>query len=121
MILVAFAGLLGGTGVYLAYAAAHVESTDGLRAAAEMAMVHAVVVIGLVLVARQSAIAIVWKGLALAMLVGAGLFAGDVGLSTLSNIQLPRFTAPIGGVLTMIAWAGVFIAGLSDAWMGRRQ
>ncbi|MEO1543520.1 MAG: DUF423 domain-containing protein [Pseudomonadota bacterium] len=118
MILIALAGLLGGGGVALAAIAAHVEDTVAIRAAAELAMVHAVGVIALVAFAKHAKYQVVWSIVTTAMLIGAALFSSAVTLASLADLRPIPGAAPIGGSLTILAWVGVFAAGVME-WMGK--
>ncbi|KUO58069.1 MAG: hypothetical protein APF80_08570 [Alphaproteobacteria bacterium BRH_c36] len=114
-VLIAIAGLLGAAGVALAAAAAHVAAGDPVRAAAEIAMVHAAAVIGIVAYAFHSRSGAVWRWIAAAMLSGAALFSTTVGLGALIDFRPLPMLAPIGGSLTVIAWTAVAIAGFIEA------
>lgn len=114
-IAIAVAGLLGAGGVALAAAAAHVAAGDAVRAAAEIAMVHAAASIAIVAYASHSRSPAAWRGIAAAMLLGAGLFSTTVGLGALADLRPLPMLAPIGGSLTIIAWIGVAIAGVIEA------
>ncbi|MEO1207178.1 MAG: DUF423 domain-containing protein [Pseudomonadota bacterium] len=118
MILIALAGLLGGSGVALAAIAAHVQDTVVIRAAAELAMVHAVAVIALVAFAKNAKYTVIWTIVTAAMLVGAALFASAVTLASLADFKPIPGAAPIGGSLTILSWVGVFAAGMME-WMGQ--
>lgn len=120
MILVALAGLLGAAGVALAAVAAHVEDSVALRAAAEMAMVHASAGVGLVALQRSGGVrfAWVWSLVTAGLVLGAGVFTGAVASSSLAEFRIPN-AAPIGGSVTILAWFGVFVAGLVE-WFGQR-
>lgn len=118
MIFVALAAILGGGGVTLAALAAHVEDSVAIRAAAELAMVHAVAVIALVAFARHNVrYSVVWSVVTAAMLIGASLFTSAVALAALADLRPIPGAAPIGGSLTILSWLGVFVAALLE-WMG---
>ena len=114
--LIAVAGLLGGAGVGLAATAAHVQGSDALRVAAELAMVHAVAAIGLVAVAGRSHRPRLWNSIAGAMLLGAGIFSGSVSLGVLADLRQMSMLAPLGGPLTILTWLAVSVTGLME-WM----
>jgi len=114
-ILIAAAGILGAAGVSLAAAAAHVASGEAVRAAAELAMVHAAAAIGLLAFAHQSTRPARWRWIAAAMLLGAALFAATVALGALADFRPFPVLAPVGGTMTIIAWAAVAIAGIIEA------
>jgi uncharacterized membrane protein YgdD (TMEM256/DUF423 family) len=117
--LIAVAGLLGGAGVALAATAAHVNGADALRAAAELAMVHAAAAIGLTAVAGQSRRPWLWNAIAGVMLLGAVLFVASVSLGVLADLRPLPMLAPLGGSLTILTWLAVGVAGLME-WMSSR-
>ena len=114
--LVVVAGLLGGAGVALAAAAAHVDGSDALRAAAELAMVHAAAGLAIIAISLHVGRTWLWQTIVGTMLIGATLFVGTVGLGVLAEFRPLPMLAPLGGSLTMLAWVGVSIAGLIE-WM----
>lgn len=109
--LMAVAGLLGALGVSLAAAAAHVTGGEAVRAAAEIAMVHAAAVVGLSAFAPHASRPRLWGCAALAMLVGAALFSGTVSLGELAGTRPLPILAPIGGSLTILAWIAIAFLG----------
>ena len=112
--LIALAGVLGAAGVALAAVAAHVDGSEALRAAAELAMVHAVAgltIVGISLHARWPRL---WRTIAGIMLIGAVFFVSTVSLSVLAEFRPFPMLAPVGGSLTILAWVGVSIAGLIE-------
>ena len=112
--LIAISGLLGGAGVTLAALGAHAGGADALRAAAELAMVHAAAVIGLVAVSGQATRPWLWQTIAAVMLLGAVLFVGTVSLGVLADLRpLPKL-APTGGSLMIATWVAVAVAGLLE-------
>lgn len=115
VILIIVAGLLGASGVGLAAAAAHVTDSAALRAASEIAMVHAVAVIGLLALSNHAANQKLWLMVSAAMALGAVLFTGTVALGVLADFRPIPALAPIGGSLTILSWIGVAIAGV---WEG---
>lgn len=120
-LLIAFAGILGAAGVSLAAAAAHVASGDAVRAAAEIAMVHAAAVIALTAYAHHANGPAKWRWIAAAMLLGASLFSATVGLGALADFRPLPMLAPIGGSLTILSWLAVAIAGIAEAATAARS
>jgi uncharacterized membrane protein YgdD (TMEM256/DUF423 family) len=110
-LLMAMAGLLGALGVSLAAAAAHVSGGEAVRAAAEIAMVHAAAVVGLTAFVPHTGRPRLWGWAALAMLVGAALFSGTVSLGELAGLRPLPVLAPIGGSLTILAWIAIALLG----------
>lgn len=115
MILVALSGLLGAAGVALAASAAHVEDSTALRAAAELAMVHAVAGIAVSLVAGRSGLRFptLWAIAAYGLVLGAGVFTAAVAGGVLADIRVPM-VAPVGGSLTIMSWLGVVVAAVAE-------
>ncbi|MDX2288645.1 MAG: DUF423 domain-containing protein [Hyphomicrobiaceae bacterium] len=114
-LLVALAGLLGASGVGLAAAAAHVTGGEAVRAAAEIAMVHAAAVVALVAFAGQTVRPALWRAVAAIMLLGAVMFTAAVASGSLLNFKPIPALAPIGGSLTIASWLAVTIAALWSA------
>lgn len=112
MMLVALAGLLGAAGVSLAAMAAHVEDSVALRAAAELAMVHAVAGIAVASFAGRQGVAfpLFWTIAGYGLVLGAGLFTAAVSGGVLADFRPLPMAAPVGGSLTIIAWLGVVVA-----------
>jgi uncharacterized membrane protein YgdD (TMEM256/DUF423 family) len=113
-ILVIIAGILGGCGVSLAAAAAHVSDSTALRAAAEISMVHGAAILALAAFANQSKSPLIWNLAGIAMALGATLFTGTVALGVLADFRPLPALAPIGGSLTILSWFGVVVAGLRE-------
>ena len=111
-LLIVLAGLLGASGVSMAALAAHVSDSTALRAAAEMAMVHAAAGIGLTAFSMHTSRAGTWTFVAGALLVGAALFSGTVALGVLADFRPLPVLAPIGGVLTILSWIAVALLAL---------
>ncbi len=118
-LLIALAGLLGASGVALAAAAAHVSGGEAVRAAAEIAMVHAAAVVALTAYSWQSGSPTVWRVVAAAMLFGAALFTAAVAAGSLMNFRPIPSLAPIGGSLTILSWLGVTATALWEARQAR--
>ncbi len=114
-VLIAIAGVLGATGVSLAAAAAHVASSEAVRAAAEIAMVHSAAAIGISAFAPHTTLPAMWRWIAAAMLLGAALFTATVGLGALGDYRPIPILAPVGGTLTILAWVAVAVAGIFEA------
>jgi uncharacterized membrane protein YgdD (TMEM256/DUF423 family) len=115
-LLIAIAGLLGAAGVSLAAIAAHVADSTAIRAAAELAMVHAAAVVGLVAISHHRPKSSAWLAVAGAMLTGAVMFTSSVALATLADFRPIPALAPIGGTLTIISWVAVTIVAIWE-WL----
>ena len=99
------AGLLGAGGVADAALATHAGGGGPLAAAAEIMMVHAAAIVGLVALRRGDPTMprLVGK-IALAMGLGAGIFGADVTLLTFAGSRLFPMAAPIGGTVLIASW-----------------
>lgn len=99
------AGLLGAGGVTDAALAMHVTGGGPLGSAAEIMMVHAAAIVGLVALRRGDRFApnIVGK-IALAMGLAAAVFGADVTLVTFTGSRLFPYAAPIGGSVLIATW-----------------
>lgn len=105
------AGLMGAAGVALAAVAAHRVPTPAMASAAQMLMVHAVAVLAISAWAvRSNAAGGWWRVAARVMLLGVGLFAGDIVLRGFEVGSLLPMAAPVGGSLTILAWVLVAAA-----------
>ncbi|MBU2580711.1 MAG: DUF423 domain-containing protein [Alphaproteobacteria bacterium] len=114
-LIVATAGLLGAAGVSLAATAAHVDGAVALRAAAEMALVHAAAAIAIVAYANHARRPGVFRWIATAMLAGALLFVSSVSLGVLADFRPLPALAPVGGTVTIVAWLAVFLSAIFEA------
>lgn len=112
-IVIILAGLMGAGGVALSAAAAHGGGGSNLGAGANMLLFHAAAVVA-VAAARSSgalhADLAFWAALGLA--VGACFFAGDLALRAFAGTRLFPMAAPAGGVVMMLSWLVVALAGL---------
>jgi uncharacterized membrane protein YgdD (TMEM256/DUF423 family) len=112
-LLIMFAGLMGAAGIALAAASTHAAPGPGLDSAAYMLLFHAAAVAALVGLLDRG---LVWRPLGLAaaagLVLGAGLFSGDIALRALAHARLFPMAAPTGGIVMMAAWLAVAIAGL---------
>jgi len=110
-ILTAIAALFGCAGIVLAAAGAHARPGTGLDSAGHMLLFHAPAVI--------AACAGIAAGLisrpigliaAIALLIGAGLFAGDLALRAYAGHRLFPMAAPTGGMVMIGGWALLAVA-----------
>ncbi|MFO1118218.1 MAG: DUF423 domain-containing protein [Beijerinckiaceae bacterium] len=103
LVLAALAALMGAAGVASAAAASHASADPRLAVLAQMLMVHGVAVLALVALGRTLPTAgFVWA--ALAMALGACLFAGDLAARHWLGDRLFPMAAPLGGGLTILSW-----------------
>jgi uncharacterized membrane protein YgdD (TMEM256/DUF423 family) len=113
-ILIALTGLMGAAGIMLTAAGAHSKPGVGLDSAGYLLLIHALAVIGGVLLARQG---IILRPLGLIVLwgfvVGAALFGGDVAARAYLGSRLFPFAAPSGGLIMIASWLTLIAAALA--------
>ena len=115
--------LMGGAGVVLAAAAAHLgpalQPGAGLDGASLLLLIHAAAVLAAAGLIPQR---LLWPPLALlaiaGFILGAALFAADISMRAFAGNRLFPMAAPIGGTLLILSWLAV--AGASLANMRRR-
>lgn len=103
-LLIALIGLAGAGGVALSAIAAHRVDSPALVSAALLLMIHATAALALIALAGRDARPAAWHGVAVAMLLGAVLFAGAVTLNALTGQRLFAMAAPTGGSIMIAAW-----------------
>ena len=112
-ILIMVAGLMGAGGVILAAAGAHAAPNSGLDSAAYMLLFHAAALLAGAGLAQQG---LLWKPLALAVLVGwvvgVALFSGDIAMRAFAGHRTFAMAAPTGGVILIVAWLALVAAAL---------
>jgi len=103
LVLAALAALMGGAGVGLAAAAAHVEGGELGRTAALFLILHAAAALAIGAHARVApSRALVAVGFV--MEAGAALFAGDLASRAFAGARLFPFAAPLGGSTMILGW-----------------
>ena len=107
-LLLALAGLMGAAGVALAARAAH-GGEASLASAAQFLVIHAAAVAGLAGRGRRIGAA------ALVLALGTCLFSADLALRALAGTRLFALAAPAGGLLMILGWLGLALAGLLAA------
>ncbi|MGX7704846.1 DUF423 domain-containing protein [Methylobacterium sp. Gmos1] len=116
--LIALAGLAGALGVGLSAAAAHIAGATSLATAAQFLLFHAPALLALALLAgsgRAHPVPARIAGFALAL--GLALFSGDLSVRALLQVPLLPMAAPSGGMILILGWVLVAVAGL---WPNRR-
>ncbi|NLH80968.1 MAG: DUF423 domain-containing protein [Phyllobacteriaceae bacterium] len=104
------AGLVGAGGVADAALAQHVTGGGPLASAAEIMMIHAAAIVGLVAFRRGDATAPSAVGkIALAMGLGAAIFGIDVTLLAFTGAHLFPMAAPIGGGVLILSWLALAV------------
>jgi uncharacterized membrane protein YgdD (TMEM256/DUF423 family) len=113
-ILVILAAIMGGDGVILAAAAAHVDHAETLEAASSMLLFHAPAVLAVVLLAERNIVHCrIGTVAAFGFLVAAALFAGDLTWRQYAGHGLFPMAAPTGGTLLIASW---LLLAISAAW-----
>lgn len=112
-LLIGLAALMGGCGVILAAAAAHLPDAARLASASSMLLFHATAVLATVSIADRAIIhgkiAIV---AAAGLVVAASLFAGDLTLRQYAGHGLFPMAAPTGGTLLILSWLVLAVAAI---------
>jgi uncharacterized membrane protein YgdD (TMEM256/DUF423 family) len=112
-ILLVLAGLMGACGVMLAAASAHLPDATRLAAASSMLLFHASAVLGTVaLVGRGQLNRAIGTVSAIGFVIGASLFAGDLGLRQYAGHGLFPMAAPTGGTLLILSWLVLAVAAI---------
>lgn len=113
-VIAALACLAGLLGVAASAAAAHIAGADSLKTAAQFLLFHAPAILA---VASLSAAHVVRPVLARIanglLLVGLGLFCGDLALRVLAGHPLFPMAAPSGGFALMGGWLVAAVAVLT--------
>jgi uncharacterized membrane protein YgdD (TMEM256/DUF423 family) len=115
--LVAAAAVVGLLGVALSAVAAHAGRGPNLETAARFLLLHAPALLAVVALAAAGAVdERVARFAACAMLLGLALFCGDLVMRAYRDLPLFPRAAPTGGMVLMLGWALVALAGLMRAW-----
>ncbi|MEJ8474509.1 DUF423 domain-containing protein [Roseibium algae] len=107
----AFGGLTGACGVTLMAMAAHVDTNGLVRTAAEMMLFHAAVLLAIAALAQVRRIPFLVVALAL-LVVGLGLFCGDLLSRAFLNQRLFTMSAPTGGMMLILGWVALTLSAL---------
>lgn len=111
--LVALGALAGLAGVALSAAAAHLTGASSAETAARFLLFHAPALIGLAALAGTRLVHPgVGRAAGFALVLGLGLFCGDLALRALRGVPLFPMAAPSGGIALMVGWALVAVAAL---------
>jgi uncharacterized membrane protein YgdD (TMEM256/DUF423 family) len=115
--LVVAAALVGFLGVALSAVASHAGKGPNLETAARFLLIHAPALLAIVALAWAGAVdERVARIAACAMLLGLTLFCGDLVMRAYRDVPLFPRAAPTGGIVLMLGWALVAVAGLMRAW-----
>ena len=112
-LLVVLAGVMGAIGVSLSAASAHAAAGASLASAANILLFHAAGILALVGARTSGALhpeVALWAALGLAL--GSSLFAADLALRAFAGVRLFPMAAPSGGVVLILSWLAVAMAGL---------
>lgn len=112
-------GLLGGAGVVLAAAGAHMAPGRSLDQAALVALVHGPAIFAVLAGGRSGVLrpllALVAAG---GFAAGTLLFSGQLALRSLADLSLFRMAAPTGGFILIGAWIVAALAALTSPRAG---
>jgi uncharacterized membrane protein YgdD (TMEM256/DUF423 family) len=113
-LLLLLAGLSGLVGIGLSAAAAHLPGdARNLETAGRFLLVHAAVLVGIVaLIGAGLTHPTATRAAGFVLLVGLGLFCGDITLRALHGVPLFPRAAPIGGFALMGGWALIALCAL---------
>lgn len=111
-LLAALAALMGAAGVASAAAAAHASANPLLGTMSQMLMIHAAAVLGVLALGRDSPMETWFAVAGGAMILGIGLFAGDLAARVWLGGRLFPLAAPLRGGLTIAAWVGVALVAI---------
>ena len=103
-LLAALAALMGAAGVASAAAAAHATASPLLATMSQMLMIHAAAALAILALGRESPNEAWFTAAAAAMILGVGLFSGDLAARVWLGGRLFPFAAPLGGGLTIASW-----------------
>ena len=113
MVFTACSGLMGGAGVMIGAAGAHVGGGDLARTAADFLMIHAAVILAASTLAALRRGADLLLGTALGFLtVGSILFSGELALSGLAGWRPLPLAAPMGGLCLIGGWLALTVFGV---------
>jgi uncharacterized membrane protein YgdD (TMEM256/DUF423 family) len=110
LIILLIAALHGGCGVALTAVAAHAETSSLLAAAGRFLEIHAgagAALAGVLLALRPQGRA--FASIVLTLQAGVTLFSGGLTLSALLQQKLISYVAPVGGSITILAWAALAV------------
>jgi len=116
-ILVVLAAIMGGDGVILAAASAHLPDASRLASASSMLLFHATAILGTVALMERAVVDVrIGMVAAFGFVIAASLFAGDLTLRQYAGHSLFPMAAPTGGTLLIASWLALAIAA---AWPRR--
>ncbi len=112
-VLVFVGGVCGALGIALSAASAHYPGGTNLNAAAEFLLLHGPVFFALAALAQTGALPR-WSILvgAVVLVIGLGLFSGDLARRVLAGERLFHWAAPAGGALLILGWVWFSLTGI---------
>jgi uncharacterized membrane protein YgdD (TMEM256/DUF423 family) len=110
-IAIAFAGLLGASGVAAAAASSHTSAAP-LGPYSLIALTHAPAIVALALAPLPP----IFNGGLIALIIGASLFCTDLALRHFAGASPAPLLAPAGGIILIAGWLLVLVSGV----FGRR-
>ncbi|MEO3997130.1 DUF423 domain-containing protein [Mesorhizobium sp. CAU 1732] len=113
--LIAAAGLCGAAGVALSAAAAHVGGGN-LGTAANFLLMHAPALLAIGLLGQRRSLTIAGY----VLLLGMALFCGDLVARETIGQRLFPMAAPAGGILMILGWLAIAVAGFAERTAGPR-
>lgn len=109
----ALAGLSGALGVALSAMGAHVAGGASLGTAGTFLLIHAAAFLAIGAVAGQGLVAgAPLFGVVVGWTLGLALFCGDLAVRVFLGTRLFPGAAPTGGVILILAWAGLVLSAL---------
>ncbi|KWV47812.1 hypothetical protein AS156_19460 [Bradyrhizobium macuxiense] len=116
-LLTGLAAIMGGCGVILAAAAAHLPDAARLGAASSMLLFHATAVLATVALVDSTVVhARIGVAAAAGFVIAASLFAGDLTARQYAGHGLFPMAAPTGGTLLILSW---LVLAVAAAWPKR--
>ena len=110
-LLTGLAAIMGGCGVMLAAAAAHLPDAARLGAASSMLLFHATAVLATIALADRAIVhARIGIAAAAGFVIAASLFAGDLTVRQYAGHGLFPMAAPTGGTLLILSWLVLAVA-----------
>lgn len=113
----ALAGLSGASGIALSAMGAHYPGGASLGTAGLFLMIHGAAFLALAALVGQGQLSgALFSGVALGWMLGLALFCGDLAARVFLGTRLFPGAAPAGGVMLILAWAGLVLS----VWRLRR-
>jgi uncharacterized membrane protein YgdD (TMEM256/DUF423 family) len=112
-LVLALAALSGAFGIALSAMGAHYPGGASLGTAGMFLMIHGAAFLALAALVGQGQLSgLLFSGVALGWTLGLALFCGDLAARVFLGTRLFPGAAPAGGVILILAWAGLGLAAL---------